>query len=445
MKNLTLRVFLPPVLLLVLMCSSTAFSQASFTAVKVPGVSPNSQISLNNSGEVLVNTASGSSYTLSIWSRLGGSHAVSVVGTNSGGVALNSSGNIAGTGYATSSSGQEGFLLDPGGTNWLPSLGGNLSAAEGINDANAVVGFSYTAADLQHAFLWTPSGGIEDLTPNVTSVGGAIATGINSSNEVVGYYYPNGSNRTLGFTWTSIGGLQNIGAARTLAYGVNKSGTVVGQSPNASGAQHAFSWTQAAGIKDLGTLGGGGSSALSINTPGWIVGTSLTTSASGLPHGFLWTASAGMRDLSSIGGLGANQNPYSMTVNDFGLIALSTNVGGYLLVPKMASSVISSANPSVLGQAVTFTATLTSIAGPPPDGELVQFVIGGKVVGSISLKAGARQLHHLDDDGGYPRRGCKIRWRRELSSREIHGPYAGGKPIGPADLDMGRCFSADPE
>ena len=63
-----------------------------------------------------------------------------------------------------------------------------------------------------------------------------------------------------------------------------------------------------------------------------------------------------------------------------------------LLVPKMASTITSSANPSVVGQPVTFTATMTSIAGPPPDGEMVQFVVSGKVYGSSPLKGGVAKF-----------------------------------------------------
>jgi probable HAF family extracellular repeat protein len=287
----------------------------------------------------------------------------------------------------------QGFVSQSAGSvQWLGSLGGNLSAAIGINDSGAAVGLSYTATNSQHAFLWTQAGGMQDLTPNLTSIGGATASAINSSNQVAGYYFPNGSRNTLGFVWTQAGGLQNIGSTGTLAFAINNSGTVVGQSPFANGFRHAFSWTHNGGIVDLGTLGGAPSSALGINSQGWIVGTSLTSSGNGLLHGFLWTPAAGMQDFTVLAGLSPTRQVYSVQVNDFGVVAISTNKGSFLLIPSMTSTIASSANPSKLGQPVTFTANLTSIAGPPPDGETVQFVVSGTVVGSATLSGGVAQF-----------------------------------------------------
>ncbi|MFZ0683902.1 MAG: Ig-like domain-containing protein, partial [Terriglobales bacterium] len=48
----------------------------------------------------------------------------------------------------------------------------------------------------------------------------------------------------------------------------------------------------------------------------------------------------------------------------------------------------SSPNPSTYGQSVTFTATVTSIFGPPPDGETVSFMKGKTVLGTGTLSAG---------------------------------------------------------
>ncbi len=371
-----------------LLFSGFAFSQAVLKIVPVPGSSPNSLIAINNGGRVVVNSGTGQ---VSTWNRISGTQVLGLSGNNSVGADINSSGDVVGAGDPNNSGNLQAFFWQPtGGAQWLGSLGGNWSAASGTNNSGAAVGLSYTAAYMQHAFLWTQGGGMQDLTPDLTSNSGATAVAINSSNQVTGYYVPNGSSNTQGFIWTQAGGLQSLGPAGTLAYAINDSGTVVGQSPNANGNRHAFSWTEAGGIKDLGTLGGGQSSALSINSRGWIVGTSLTSSGTGILHGFLWTPSGGMQDFSVLAG--TSQQAYSLQVNDFGVIAISTNKGCYLLVPKMASTITSSANPSVVGQPVTFTATIMSIAGPPPDGEMVQFVVSGKVYGSSPLKGGVAKF-----------------------------------------------------
>jgi hypothetical protein len=49
----------------------------------------------------------------------------------------------------------------------------------------------------------------------------------------------------------------------------------------------------------------------------------------------------------------------------------------------------SSSNPSIYGQAVTFTAAVTSVVGAPPDGETVTFMKGTTTLGTVTLSGGS--------------------------------------------------------
>ena len=371
--------------------SILAVGQVSFNEVKAKNANGNAATAVNNSSQTLANAGTTTSADISVWNRVNGFNYIAMSSANSAGSAISNSGVVVGAGTVAGLS--QAFIWRPGpGTQFIGSLGSGWSVATGINDSGAVVGLSYNSANQQHAFLWTQASGMQDLTPSLTSIGGATATAINSSNEVVGYYYPNGSRLPIGFSWTQAGGLQNLGPAGTVVHAVNDSGMIVGQAPNAGGYKHGFAWTQSGGMQDLGTLGGATSSALSVNKNGWVVGTSLTNSGNGMLHPFLWTATGGMQDLIVLSGLPKSLQPYSVQVNDYGVVAISSNKGLELLSPKMNANLTSSQNPSKFGQAVTFTVKVTSIAGPPPDGELVNFTVSGVLFGSVPLVNGVAQL-----------------------------------------------------
>jgi uncharacterized repeat protein (TIGR03803 family) len=56
------------------------------------------------------------------------------------------------------------------------------------------------------------------------------------------------------------------------------------------------------------------------------------------------------------------------------------------------TTIVSSLNPSTHGQAVTFTAAVTSINGAPPNGESVTFFNGSDVLGTVPLRGGVASL-----------------------------------------------------
>ena len=94
--------------------------------------------------------------------------------------------------------GEWNFVFDPPcvpfiwtenyGMSQLPMLGGDAGCARAINDKGQVVGWSLTAANEVHAFVWTSKNGIKDLgTLPGAVVQESVANNINYRGQVVGY------------------------------------------------------------------------------------------------------------------------------------------------------------------------------------------------------------------------------------------------------------------
>src|SRR6516162_9904255 len=151
----------------------------------------------------------------------------------------------------------------------LGTLGGS-STASAISGSGLVVGSSEVNGGNEHAFLWSSAHGMIDVGLLHSDDLFSVAYGVNRSGTVVG------ESGGFGFLWTKSGGMQDLGnlggTDTTTAYGINDSGQVVGTSflPN-NAAQHAFLWTAAEGMQDLGTLGGN-SIATAINNSEQVVG-----------------------------------------------------------------------------------------------------------------------------------------------------------------------------
>ena len=112
MKN-TIKV--PVVVVIALLLSHLALAQAVFSVTKVAGASPNSFTGINDSGQVIVNTGTSDSYQVSTWNRIIGTDHLEAIGTNSGGAAIDASGDVVGAGRPEQHGQSPGISLAPGG------------------------------------------------------------------------------------------------------------------------------------------------------------------------------------------------------------------------------------------------------------------------------------------------------------------------------------------
>src|SRR5215510_9219234 len=201
--------------------------------------------------------------------------------------------------------------------------GGKVSSAVDINDAGLAVGYSFLRGDrASHAFVWTLTGGMQDL--GTLGGGSSAAVAVSESGHVVG------ESDGHAFLWTQAGGmidLGTLGGSTSAAAAVNVAGQVVGWSFTAEGTRHAFFWSPSQGMIDLGTLGGADSDAWAVNDVGQVAG------ESDGPHGhhaFLWTQAEGMIDLGHL--VGSCCFSRAHRINQAGqVIGVSTNPRGAVL------------------------------------------------------------------------------------------------------------------
>jgi uncharacterized membrane protein len=141
----------------------------------------------------------------------------------------------------------------------LPKLDGSGGIAHDINNAQQVVGFSYTAANLRNAVLFLPNGTIQNISPLIPGAS-SEALGINSNGEVVGKF-STAANAQRPFYWHTSTGVvvmsKNLfplilfGAAYSMeANAINDQGMIVGEatyngpgSPGACKVNAPVYWT----------------------------------------------------------------------------------------------------------------------------------------------------------------------------------------------------------
>lgn len=317
--------------------------------------------------------AAAQTYTVTILGSLGGT---------SSGIAINASGEVAGSSATDSQLDTHAFYWTPSsGIVDMGTVGGNMSEAFGINSLGTIVGTSNQTDNGNGVpFVWTPATGFHQLGLNgdayavndrgqivaiagntqkafvwsksagrtyLGTLGGTntVPHAINQPGEVVGYSYLNGNSVYHAFLWNKSSGMQDLGTLggiNSYGLGINKRAQVVGWAtiPGDSFYYHAFYWTKSKGMMDLGTFGGNYSLALGINDAGQVVGSANLTGDS-VNHAFLWTQSAGLLDLNSVIPADSGWELYSANaINANGQIAgdglYNGQIQAFLLTPVNA-------------------------------------------------------------------------------------------------------------
>jgi probable HAF family extracellular repeat protein len=184
--------------------------------------------------------------------------------------AINNFGQVAGT------SGVTGRAVPTTGCTWSRSNGmgamrnlRQFSKANAINDHELVVGTSFTLApdtslSEDHAFVWSPNTGMEDLG-TLPDHRFSVANAINNPGQVVGWSSNLHEGRApAAFVWSPSTGMEDLGTLPdhrfSVANAINNSGQVVGGSfspdseESQEGSKHAFVWSPSTGMEDLNVL-----------------------------------------------------------------------------------------------------------------------------------------------------------------------------------------------
>jgi hypothetical protein len=196
-------------------------------------------------------------------------------------------------------------------------FGSNRTYVGGINDAGYVAGTHVHEQCCTTGFLLKPNG---EVTGFPIAKYGTV-TGINNSNQIVGYTIDEAGDRGFLYESGKITHLNVHEAADTLVAGINDSGEAAGGWLDSSNVFHGFLWTQAQGFTSFDVPHATATQASAINSGGVVVGSFSDTS--GHSHGFIRDAAGQFTTLSAPHAL----NTYPAGINASGQVTGSYTIG----------------------------------------------------------------------------------------------------------------------
>jgi probable HAF family extracellular repeat protein len=201
----------------------------------------------------------------------------------------------------------------------------NNSFRTSISNGGHVAGtFDFVPRTIEHAFLYTPGVGFQDLGSfgeGQSSVTGVQA--VNDAGQVAGAAAgPVGSSwQASAFLYSSSAGMQplgTLGGAHSRGQAINNLGHVAGWSTTSSGELRMF-LHDGNGMTDLGALGETGN-VTAMNDAGQITGWR-TTDPFSRSIGFVYTPGAGFTRLATLGGT----ESVGIDINEAGFVAGTAN------------------------------------------------------------------------------------------------------------------------
>jgi len=209
--------------------------------------------------------------------------------TNTEGVAINASGQIAGYGVHNFSIRGDflGFLRQPNGSiSGFNPPGALATITWGINDIGEITGRYYKQDYVNHGFIAVIGGGVTRYTlfdePNAMHQNGSgtTPTAINARGTVVGYYEDATVGAVHGFTRDRSGNFVSFDAPGagtgqgygTIPFAINASGEIVGYYSDSNAVLHGFYRDALGNVTDFDPPGSVQTFAYSINDSSEVVG-----------------------------------------------------------------------------------------------------------------------------------------------------------------------------